>query len=70
MGTSYGVPVEYKCFSDCTQTGCPGHKVTMNYHRTSDIIIFEFEDGERMCFDPNQWNAMKKAQELSDKKNH
>ena len=68
MSRNIGPWVEYKCFNDCAQAGCPGHKVRANYHNTSDTLGFDFQwkDGEETklseyIFDPDQWKAMKQA---------
>ena len=68
MSRSVSPWVEYKCFHDCSQRGCPGHKVRANYHNTSDILGFDFEwrTGEirqaEYLFDPDQWKAMTEAE--------
>ncbi len=54
-----GLIRNYRCFNDCRQVGCPGHKLRMIYDTVSDTISCEI-DGERYhTYDPNEWRAMK-----------
>lgn len=69
MGTLIGEWVEYRCLDDCRQEGCPGHKVRKNFQRSTDIIIFEFENKStneitNLYFDSNQLAAIHKAEQL------
>lgn len=69
MGQNYGPWVEYKCFNDCNQLGCPGHRVREVFCRSSDTLRFEVEGREDVWFDVNQWEAMKQA-ELASREFH
>lgn len=65
MGRTYGPWTEYKCFNDCRQEGCPGHKVREVFCRSSDVLSFEFDDGTAEYWDLNRWEAMKKAEQAA-----
>lgn len=65
----------YKCFNDCIQAGCPGHKMRIEYNSTSDMITLvtlghkdknnEWINDEIEVFDRNQLKALTHAfQEL------
>lgn len=41
----------YNCYNDCSQAGCPGHLMTVEYHSVSDGISVKF-DGRDYYFDP------------------
>ena len=50
--------VEYRCFNDCVQTGCPGHKLRVVYYGTADVVEV-YENGEPVdFFDPNRLDAI------------
>lgn len=47
-----------QCNSDCRQSGCPKHKITLSYHNTSDTVAV-YEDGKHYTtFDRNIWRAL------------
>lgn len=57
MGNNYGPVVEYKCFNDCRQEGCPGHKIRFGYSRCSDVEFFEIDGVQEYYFDRNMLKA-------------
>jgi len=72
------VDYEYKCFNDCIQTGCPGHRMQIIYETVSDTVILvtlghkdkngEWSNGKTEVFDRNEIKGLCNAwQELWDK---
>jgi hypothetical protein len=61
MSTRKGNAVEFKCFNDCVQTGCPGHSVRMIYYNTSDTFGVEVDSQRWYVFDPEMFRTMIKA---------
>lgn len=72
------VDYEYKCFNDCRQEGCPGHKMCIKYNTTSDMVELvttghkdkngEWTNSKTEVFDRNEIKALTKAwEELWDK---
>lgn len=58
MGSNWTPEQEFKCANDCEQSGCPGHKMKIEYHRGSDIVTV-WVDGEPLYyFDDNRWSTM------------
>lgn len=58
MGTSRTTAV-YRCFNDCSPDGCPGHLLSVNHHRTADVISISI-DGEPICdLDVNAFDALR-----------
>lgn len=39
---------EYRCDNDCVYSGCQGHKLVGTLQDTSDIVIIDDENGERI----------------------
>lgn len=66
MGKTIGPWVEYKCFNACRQEGCPRHRVREVFHRSVDVICYEFSTGENRWFDLNEWEAIKRAAEMAE----
>lgn len=58
-----GEAVKYSCVNDCKQTGCPGHIMQVDYHRTADVIIASIDGKPWMYLDDAQWDAMHKSME-------
>ena len=44
---AYFKKIEYKCFNDCRQSGCPGHTMQVQRYCTMDMLEF-FVDGKEM----------------------
>lgn len=72
------VDYEYKCFNDCRQEGCPGHKMQLIYETVSDMVTLvtlghkdkngEWTNSKTEVFDRNELNALGMAwQELWNK---
>lgn len=61
MSTSYSKVVEYKCFNDCNQYGCRGHKLRAVHHNTSDVLIVEIDGKNEYWFDYNMMAALQEA---------
>jgi hypothetical protein len=57
MGENYGPPIQYKCFNDCRQEGCPGHVVRFGYSRCSDVEYFEIDGKNEYFLDSNMLKA-------------
>lgn len=49
---------EFKCFNDCMQCGCPGHKMTLSMQTTSDILIVEIDGKTLISADPIEWRNL------------
>jgi len=47
MSTSYSKELKFKHGNDCVQMGCPGHKMRIAYHHTSDTISVEIDNDPR-----------------------
>ena len=63
MSNSKSSKIKFKCWSDCTQLGCPGHTMECNYSNTADVACF-FVDGSPVFYtDPYKWSAMIKVSE-------
>jgi hypothetical protein len=60
MSTYYSSTIFYQCVCDCTQTGCPKHKMRIAYHATSDTISVEIDGESAFVFDDNQLDAIVK----------
>jgi hypothetical protein len=58
MGENYGPKVEYKCFNDCRQEGCPGHVARFGYSRCSDVEYFEIDGKNEYFLDHSMLKAM------------
>lgn len=65
MSHSIGPEVEYRCSSDCQQSGCPGHKIREVFDRSTDIYDFVIDGESRYLFDENCLAALLKAHELA-----
>lgn len=52
--------MDYRCFEDCKQWGCQGHKMEVTIQNTSEALLV-YKDGE-LWFgaDPNEWETLKK----------
>ncbi len=61
MSTQYGKIVEYKCFNDCRQEGCPGHKLRVVHHNTSDVMRVEVDGVPWYWFDYNCFKAIRQS---------
>lgn len=67
------IDFDYKCFNDCQQTGCPGHKYRLTYAGSSDTIELlrlghkdkngEWVNDRYQIFDKNQLTALANAWE-------
>jgi hypothetical protein len=53
--------IEYKCFDDCRQWGCPGHKIKITIQTVSEALIVYRDDTFLFGADPNEWRAIKRA---------
>lgn len=52
--------IEYRCFNDCRQEGCPSHKMTLAIQNTSEIMIVEIDGKPWIFAEPNEWEALKR----------
>jgi hypothetical protein len=66
MSKSIGPEVEFRCSTDCQQTGCPGHKIREIFDRSTDIYTFEIDGRLAYHFDENVLFALLKAKELAE----
>lgn len=67
MTHSRGDFIEYRCFNDCRQEGCPGHK--LRFERFNTVDLYEVFDDKGEClfrFDQNEWKAMLKSKATLD----
>ncbi len=53
--------VEFHCANDCVQTGCPGHRLQLEYCISSDIVTVLVDDEHQEVFDDNRLAALVKA---------
>lgn len=68
MSTSYSEFVEAKHLNDCRQEGCPGHKLRMVYHNTSDTLSLEIDGKTCWIMDPDIFEAAIQAHETSGRR--
>jgi len=47
-----------RCLSDCRMEGCPGHRLTLAYHGTSDTVSVQFDTGHYVTYDRGVWRAL------------
>jgi hypothetical protein len=51
MSNNYSKTIDYHCTSDCRQEGCPGHKLRLIYHGSSDTVSVEIDGKCEYIFD-------------------
>lgn len=62
MGTTRGHDVPYEGYNCCLPRGCDKpHIMRMDFHRTSDVILFYVDDELLFATENEQWEAMKLA---------
>lgn len=48
----------YHCVNDCRQSGCPGHRLTLQYHNTSDTVSVTQDGQHDRVYDPHELDAL------------
>lgn len=43
--------VDYHCYDDCRQAGCPGHQATCEYYHVTEGFSIDFGDGSHLSLD-------------------
>jgi hypothetical protein len=59
VGSNWTPEVEYRCSNDCDQSGCPSHKMKLEYHRGSDVVTLWVDGKPEHYFDDNGIAALK-----------
>ncbi len=53
------------CSTDCRQTGCPGHELTLEHAHTSDTVTVLMDGEHYITFDKAIWRALVNMEEES-----
>lgn len=53
-----GIEIDYRCYDDCKQGGCPSHKFRAKLFSVTDSIIIDFGDGRRITLSPKDMSMI------------
>lgn len=48
----------FHCLNDCQQTGCPGHRMELILHHTSDTVTLAIDGKYELTMDDNKFYTM------------